>query len=764
MDQNSTDGADKRNWRERLGIGAKDGLPRIAEDFKETSPPRSGAAPQRPAANPAASPAANSVRPAPMAPRLAPRPATTPPAERTATGNPPPRPAVNAPAPRQPQVAPDALANRLKAQRDAAEKLAEQRVNAARQRAESQLGAPPSKPKFSFADPPAPAARAPQQQTTPPRPAEQPAAPQLQPARPQLGQSARPLPPSVPPSYAQVPPQRGVPPQPQQPYPRQYAPQAYPPVQPTYRPIDPNTGYTPPAYVPPVQRQNYTQPAYQPTPRLQPPARGGQGGYPPAQSDLRSNPRLGPASSLRTPSPVAYDDDQDDIFEQPQAIPGRRATAGDYQQAYRNAEPEYDEELPRSRLPLILMFLLVLALAAGIGGVWAYNHFLKGNGIALSDKSSAPVVAASDQPVKVSPDAAGTKPGQPAAQANQPAAASGKKQIYDRIVGDHEVLSGQMKSTEEAPVQPDANAAPPPPGTGTGTGNDGTPLPLPPPPGSSGGTQGSLDQGKGSDIAQITPAAEPSSAANSTPPQTNAAPAPPAAAPQQPAAASPPPQLPTPGAEPSQLAAADPSADTITDKPDATAKPGSKVADAKKPAAAKAEKSLGAKPVVLVPPAKIATADQAPTSAAPPPTPVTTVDNSLYNGPSVGAASNTTAPTVPAKRKSVADLFKTTSPTTPQTNTQVAVAGPTTSPVAGAYVAQLSSFKSKEEASQEYARLVQKHGAIISKFAPIIDATQVAGSQRYRLSIGPMASMDVATGFCSSLFAAGERDCVVHRQ
>ena len=35
MDQNSTNGAgtDKKNWRERLGIGAKD-MPKLSDEFK----------------------------------------------------------------------------------------------------------------------------------------------------------------------------------------------------------------------------------------------------------------------------------------------------------------------------------------------------------------------------------------------------------------------------------------------------------------------------------------------------------------------------------------------------------------------------------------------------------------------------------------------------------------------------------------------------------------------------------------------------------
>ena len=69
MDQDSSNGAgpDKRNWRERLGIGAKE-LPKLSDEFRDepqiaspTPPPAAGTA--KPA------PRAPVTRPAPMAPR-----------------------------------------------------------------------------------------------------------------------------------------------------------------------------------------------------------------------------------------------------------------------------------------------------------------------------------------------------------------------------------------------------------------------------------------------------------------------------------------------------------------------------------------------------------------------------------------------------------------------------------------------------------------------------------------------------------------------
>ncbi|MGB3141270.1 MAG: hypothetical protein WBB16_10825, partial [Aestuariivirga sp.] len=154
MDQSSTNDTDKRNWRERLGIGGKD-LPRISGEFSKT--PETVVQESEPVRAP--QPVA---KPAPMAPRI-------------------PMKAAPAPAPRpQQQVmpqgaapqAPDALAEKLRSQRAAAERLAEQRVTAAKQRAESAAstpapapapvsaaakapiiaGGPAEKPKFSFAD------------------------------------------------------------------------------------------------------------------------------------------------------------------------------------------------------------------------------------------------------------------------------------------------------------------------------------------------------------------------------------------------------------------------------------------------------------------------------------------------------------------------------------------------------------------------------------------------------------------------------------
>jgi hypothetical protein len=181
MDQDDSKGQDKRNWRERLGIGAQGGkdLPKISDDFRKE--PAAAPASARPVATarPAPRPAAPAVKPAPMAPRANPKPI------------------------QQAPIAPDKLAERLRSQRDASTKLAEQRVQVAKQRAEAQFTAPApqaaaaqsqppaSKPKFTFAE--ENAAQRSANPTLPGRPAATPpqvAPPQLSPARPPLGGNA----------------------------------------------------------------------------------------------------------------------------------------------------------------------------------------------------------------------------------------------------------------------------------------------------------------------------------------------------------------------------------------------------------------------------------------------------------------------------------------------------------------------------------------------------------------------------------------------
>ena len=403
MDQNSSNGTDKRSWRERLGIGAGKDMPRIAEEF---APP---AAPAAAAARPA-------VKPAPMAPR---------PGVKAA---PPRGSAAAVPS----AAAGEKLAEKLKAQREAQERLAEQRVQAARQRAEvkiSDTNGSSGKPKFTFAGdeaeaakPPAPAPKAtpavPAAKSSPPAAAAaKPSAPARQlapppnlttppivPPRNPLGAERPVMPPRSPtptmppPVVPTRPPSRFTPP------PSTYGSgPAYGSQVPPYRPMDPGTrgysgGYTPP-------------PSYTPTP---PPV---SGGYAQPRLNMPAAPASGygadsygggPRTMRPPPRPAVggYREEfpeSGDVFGETRAP--RRATAGDYSQAYRD-EQDYEEDLPPSRgplLPLILLFLLFLA--AGLGLWWVYQSSVEKTATGAAT-GNAPVVEAPAQPAKVTPDPA----------------------------------------------------------------------------------------------------------------------------------------------------------------------------------------------------------------------------------------------------------------------------------------------------------------------------------------------------------------------
>ncbi|MBG1231620.1 SPOR domain-containing protein [Aestuariivirga litoralis] len=746
MDQQSGDTADKRNWRERLGIGKNangSDLPKLSDEFKgkDVKP-----APAVPAARAAVQ---TPIKAAPMAPR-APR-APAPLAPRTA---------VHAQAPRQAPVAPDALASKLRDQREAAERLAQQRIQAAKARAEAAshganaaaAATPPgAKPKFSFADqdgnPQNPGAARPTAWPVPasgPRPAAPPPPrpqfqPQVQPPRPQIGGVAPPPPSYQPtPGYGQS--SYG---QPQQPpynpgYANPYGQQPPPP----YRPIDPSTGYAPQPGYNPQGRGLSPAPG---SARLQPVSRGPAAGYPPAQPQLQ----IGPSDD---------GGDTDDIFETaPSRSQGRRATANDYQQAYQD-DLDYVEDTPRSGSFGMILGLLLLGLLVAFAVVFGYSHFIKGQ--TASTGGNVPVVSAPAAPAKSTPDTS----------ANPQSESANKKLIYDRIEGDHEVPGGPLKSTEQPPApQQNGDAQQ---GGGATNGDASQPVPLPPPPGGNNGQQGSLSPDANSNVASATSAAGQNPAANSstegktaaasdanvTP--TSAAPdasaAKPVAATQDAIIPAPPApgETPAPAIKTATAAEAPTAGEQIGNTPAAPAKSKAvaKAETAKAQPTEKIEKqkSLGSSPVVLVPPSKTA----APLAA---PAPVVIAQSKPLTNTSSGAGLYGDTPVAAAPQQVAIAAPKAPVPS--------AVAPAAPKPAAtGAYVVQLASFGSRDEATKEYQRLSSKHGAVITRYAPIITQTTVAGAPRYNLNLGPMASNDVASSVCSSLISAGERDCAVRRQ
>jgi cell division protein FtsN len=766
MDQKTSNDADKRNWRERLGISTKD-LPRISEEFARPKEPVLMEQAPKPKAAPIVV-----AKPAPMAPRVPPKSVEPPPQAPSAPQGRPMQPA--------PPQSSDVLAERLRNQRVAAEKLAEQRVSAARERAEANktatAQAPPaqprapqqmppnadppqqsgkSKPKFSFSDEELRAEPKRETRPVPPqmRPAaqrptvQQPMQPQLTPPRPSLGGERQiPMPSG---HAAPQPPPTGLPPQ-------------FRPTQ-GYRPIDPATGYVPPPAFQPARNPSFT----------------GAGPKPPTATDPRARPRMAPDSygaepasaepamrmpryeapaqrqparseALRPPTYNFDGDYQDEIFEEP-AQPARRASATDYNQAYRDNDAMFEPERRRSGGPWLLLALLLLAAAAAGGGIWYYQTNVKSSTTA-SASGDAPVIEAPETPVKTAPADGTAADG---GQSNTTAASLNKKQIYDRIVGDKEVPGGAMVPTEEAPVQPVIQEPPQPTQGSTQSApaatDENLPLPMPPPPGTN--TQGAVP----------LPAGNTQVSATAAPAGTEAIPQPAATdaglgnTEVQQAAAS-------PAAADNATAEAPAEQEAIVDEPAPVRKKPAKAQQAtkaKSKAKAKAGDDVGVKPVVLVPPAAGEAATQDPTLVA------------EGEPPLAASGAETPAPAPVKKKKTLLGLFTGENNKVEDSqpaDTQVAAVQPETQTARPAqaaksgFVVQLSSFRSEREAKSEAQRMASKHAAIFNGLSPGVSAVSVGGSTRYRVVFGTMNSRTDASNVCQKLASSGERDCVIARR
>ncbi len=834
VDNNSTDGTDKRSWRERLGIGNKE-MPKISDDFKApgSAPvmPRapvvgaSKVAPRGPAPISRANPVAKSV---PMAPRVAPKAA---PVERP----------VAAPIAAPASISGAALASKLQSQKEAAERLAKQRMQQVRakpiQNNDDTNAHDGGKPKFIFADeePPRVIEVPPVQKTTlPPRPVTMPppSMPQMAPARPPLGaeRPVAPPRPSLPQQPVQQPPQQQqpayMPPPayaPPQPQPYQQYPQGQPyqaPQQPAYRPIPPQQSLPQQGYAP--VDQGYQNPPPQQQTSMQPSF--GQRGFapPPQQQPMQSGPRLNvpprapsyqpgydagvqqqapeqgfsrlPRRPMRSAAPMPQAPEFDppypgeaDVFATAPQPRGRRASAQDYGQAYREADMGYEDEEPKSRAPLLMVLALLTSLALAGGLVWFYqmNKAKVSGGAAATttEQPTAPVVEAQPEPPKVTAD--------PPAEGG---ASPSTKQIYDRIVGDKEVLGNNLTPTEEAPLEQNV-ITDPQPATGVGGAEEAAPLPLPPPPGEGGAAgndqQGALDTQKTEPVQ--TAAAGESQAAVLPQGNGSAALASDSADGKQDVSAAPEPtselasdaaatQAPVPGdgIGETDSALADPEAAVM--KPVVK-----KVVAEKKRAQPKKLRSasLGAKPVVLVAPQKkaqrVATAPMRRARAV-------QSDDAVQNDAdgaglygedfqSVSAQQPVlAAPAATPKKKTLLTIFENDSDATgsAELDTVASVApkpliraptGPVQVASAGTgYVAQLASFASESDARRAASGLKSKYPTIVGKYPTVISSGTVAGTTRYRLALGALSSQSAANQLCSQLIAAGERDCLAKRQ
>ena len=163
-----------------------------------------------------------------------------------------------------------------------------------------------------------------------------------------------------------------------------------------------------------------------------------------AFGDYRRKPPV-PARARRP----AYDEDVNEVFEddEPSRPQRRRASAQDYNRAYRDYEEGYEAEAPRRRgpWPWLAAFAVVALLAAGI--IYYYLTYMKAPGQA---NGNVPVIEAPEQSSKTAPEtSSGSTLGTQGA--GQPDAADQRKQIYDRILGDDEVGGNQVVPTQEQP-------------------------------------------------------------------------------------------------------------------------------------------------------------------------------------------------------------------------------------------------------------------------------------------------------------------------
>jgi hypothetical protein len=73
-----------------------------------------------------------------------------------------------------------------------------------------------------------------------------------------------------------------------------------------------------------------------------------------------------------------------------------------------------------------------------------------------------------------------------------------------------------------------------------------------------------------------------------------------------------------------------------------------------------------------------------------------------------------------------------------------------------------SSHRSEAEALAEFDRLRQSHASLVGSLTHGVRKTDLGSSgTRYQLSLGVLPTREAAKTLCSSLVAAGEKDCIV---
>ena len=441
--------------------------------------------------------------------------------------------------------------------------------------------------------------------------------------------------------------------------------------------------------------------------------------------------------------------------------------------------------------------------------LWYYYFHMKP--VAVTSGGSVPVITAPSEPAKVNPEPNAETTGTDLAPAS-----TAKKKIYDRILGEADA-GGQMVPTEEqpSPVEPmpapqpdnstslpepvapsgqmdlnnDSSAMPIPEPAGGQTSGEAVPtpepLPLPPTPGND-GTQGSMPSPDTDPLA-----AEVQNATRGTQ----------ATVPEPPAAAA--------GGGESSLAMAEansndgaavkeqatpPSDDepsAAAPEPDEVQPPKAKAkqkaaSTAKKQKTAAAETVANGEPLVLVSPSDPPPPPPAAESIAPSTqnAKLTTSNATSNSGSLFGTGAKrltgkraenagSTAKSITSSQQATASTQDQVASIDTQQRTTSSALQPEPAPKATTtttelsstggtgYVAQVASLRSEAEARAELDRLRGSYGNLIGNLSTRITKATVAGTTRYRLGFGPLPSRSAAAKLCSSLIAAGERDCAV---
>ncbi len=462
----------------------------------------------------------------------------------------------------------------------------------------------------------------------------------------------------------------------------------------------------------------------------------------------------------------ALDSVDDDGFDDSRRRPELgRPTAGDYADAYYDDyEDGYEEDKGRRRGPMLLF-----AGLAGVGIIAAVLIYLymQGQSPTNTANTGTPRVAAPTDNPRSLPDS------QPSTSGSDPQT----KLFYDRIVGDQTIEGEKIRSREEQPLDPGGSADPQPLQPLTPDQLDSGELPVPLPPPLPGGTSGSLDPSGGqqgtTNVAQTTPPDNQSTVAQASGSET-----------VQPAGLS---ALPLPGGttlpDGSDVAPSD-SGDTSRsassgplDKntPRPRAKPQRVIEAARR--AAQRTRVASVAPITAAPTEPLSISPlpgSAPRVAAPAPTQVQPLPQAPQAPQPAQPARSTFSSGQGASGSSIGQDDASFS-RTPSTGQQTAALQPAQQPSApapaapavasGSYVVQLASYKDQTSALAGFQDLKARHGSLLGRFQPLISKKTVgAFGTFYRLQVGPIANKQSGDKICSSLLAAGEKDCLVKRR